>query len=356
MKKRVIQAFAVVCCGVVMFSTGVTKRYMSAESTDTTEKYSTTAGISSVLTVNLDETYATACVSDSDSVITGTQAAIVYGYKNIGIANISEGNLNVREAADENSSLVGKMPVDSACDILDIDGQWAHISSGEVEGYVLAEYLLTGDEALNKAKTLVHTVAKVKESGLRVRKEPSTDSGILMTVAEGEQLEVLENQGEWIKVTMDDEVGYAYAEYVEVVDEIRDAMTLTEARYGEGVSDVRVAIIDNAIQYVGCPYVWGGTSLAHGCDCSGFTMGIMAQYGVYLPHSSRAQANCGTRISTSELKPGDLLFYGSGNYISHVAIYMGGGQIVHASDSRTGIIISNAFYRTPICATRVIYD
>jgi len=177
-----------------------------------------------------------------------------------------------------------------------------------------------------------------------------------MTVAEGEQLEVLENQGEWIKVTMDDEVGYAYAEYVEVVDEIRDAMTLTEARYGEGVSDVRVAIIDNAIQYVGCPYVWGGTSLAHGCDCSGFTMGIMAQYGVYLPHSSRAQANCGTRVSTSELKPGDLLFYGSGNYISHVAIYMGGGQIVHASDSRTGIIISNAFYRTPICATRVIYD
>jgi cell wall-associated NlpC family hydrolase len=248
------------------------------------------------------------------------------------------------------------MPVDSACDILDIDGQWAHISSGEVEGYVLAEYLLTGDEALNKAKTLAHTVAKVKESGLRVRKEPSTDSGILMTVAEGEQLEVLENQGEWIKVTMDDEVGYAYAEYVEVVDEIRDAMTLTEARYGEGVSDVRVAIIDNAIQYVGCPYVWGGTSLAHGCDCSGFTMGIMAQYGVYLPHSSRAQANCGTRVSTSELKPGDLLFYGSGNYISHVAIYMGGGQIVHASDSRTGIIISNAFYRTPICATRVIYD
>ena len=354
MKKRIIQAFAVVCSGVLMISTCVTKPYLSGEQTN--EEARTTAGISTVLAVNLDESYATACVSDSDSVITGTQAAIVYGYNNIGIANISEGNLNVREAADENSSLVGKMPVDSACDILDVQGEWAHITSGEVEGYVLYSYLLTGDEAVNKAKTLVHTVAKVKESGLRVRKEPNTDSEIIMTVSEGEQLSFVSQEGDWIKVSLDNEEGYAYADYVDVFDEIRDAMTLTEARYGEGVSDVRVAIIDNAIQYVGCPYVWGGTSLAHGCDCSGFTMGIMAQYGVYLPHSSRAQANCGTRISTSELKPGDLLFYGSGSYISHVAIYMGGGQIVHASDSRTGIIISNAFYRTPICATRVIYD
>lgn len=355
MRSRIIQAFAVVCCGVLMISSCVTKPFLSSENKDDAS-YRTTAGISSVLAVNLDETYATACVSDSDSVITGTQAAIVYGYKNIGICNVTEGNVNIREAADENASLVGKLPVDAACDILEYEGDWAHITSGEVEGYVLSEFLLTGDEAVAKAKTLVHTVAKVKETGLRVRKEPNTDSEIIMTVAEGEQLSYVSQEGDWIKVSLDNEEGYAYAEYVEVVDEIRDAMTLTEARYGEGVSDVRVAIIDNAIQYVGCPYVWGGTSLAHGCDCSGFTMGIMAQYGVYLPHSSRAQANCGTRVSTSELKPGDLLFYGSGSYISHVAIYMGGGQIVHASDSRTGIIISNAFYRTPICATRVIYD
>ena len=131
---------------------------------------------------------------------------------------------------------------------------------------------------------------------------------------------------------------------------------MTSVEQDDPYGNLRQKILEYANSFVGNPYVWGGTSLAHGCDCSGFTMGIMAQYGVYLPHSSRAQANCGTRISTSELKPGDLLFYGSGNYISHVAIYMGGGQIVHASDSRTGIIISNAFYRTPICATRVIYD
>ena len=87
-------------------------------------------------------------------------------------------------------------------------------------------------------------------------------------------------------------------------------MTLTEARYGEGVSDVRSALCDYALQFVGNRYVWGGTSLTNGVDCSGFTMQIMAKYGVYLSHSSRAQANEGTKISTSELKPGDLIFYG----------------------------------------------
>ena len=114
-----------------------------------------------------------------------------------------------------------------------------------------------------------------------------------------------------------------------------------------------MALCEFAKQYVGNRYVWGGTSLTHGADCSGFTLSIFAKYGIYLPHSSAAQANCGRRISASEAQPGDLFFYGGGR-ISHVAIYIGNGQIVHASSQRTGIKISNAFYRSPVCVVRLL--
>ena len=112
------------------------------------------------------------------------------------------------------------------------------------------------------------------------------------------------------------------------------------------------AVVDYACQFVGNPYVWGGTSLTNGVDCSGFTMQILGKYGVSLPHSSSAQPGCGTIINSSDAQPGDLFFYGSGSSISHVAIYIGDGQIVHASNSRDGIKVSNAYYRTPICVAR----
>ena len=119
------------------------------------------------------------------------------------------------------------------------------------------------------------------------------------------------------------------------------------------MSDVKVDLVSYACQFVGNPYVWGGTSLTHGADCSGFVLSIYAKYGISLPHSSAAQANYGRRVSPSEAQPGDLFFYGGGR-ISHVAIYIGNGQIVHASTSRTGIKISNAFYRSPVCVVRLL--
>ena len=91
-------------------------------------------------------------------------------------------------------------------------------------------------------------------------------------------------------------------------------------------------------------------------DSSGFTLAVYRNYGISLPHSSRAQANCGTKISVSEVQPGDLIFYGSGKSINHVAMYIGNGQVVHASNSRTGIIISNMYYRSPVRAARLIND
>lgn len=97
---------------------------------------------------------------------------------------------------------------------------------------------------------------------------------------------------------------------------------MTEVRYGQGVSDVRVSLVSYATQFVGNPYVWGGTSLTRGADCSGFVMSVFANYGISLPHSSRAQANCGTKISASDAQPEIFFFYGNGSSINHVAIYI----------------------------------
>ena len=237
-----------------------------------------------------------------------------------------------------------------------MDDEWAHIKSGEVEGYVKAEYLYTGQEAIDLAFDLGQTVAKVTTSSLYVRMEPSTEADYWTKVPEGEELQVIEDMGDWIKVDIDGEDGYVAAEYVDVSRELDTALTLSEALYGEGVTDVRISICDFAKQYVGNRYVWGGTSLTKGADCSGFTMAVYRNFGISLPHSSRAQANCGAKISVSDVKPGDLIFYGSGKRINHVAMYIGGGRVVHASNARTGITISNMYYRSPVSAARILQD
>lgn len=316
------------------------------------------AGVTSDLLVSVTST-APAVVGDSaDGTVDASQlnAAEQCGYENIAMSVIGEGNLNVRDSASTEGSIVGKMTNHNACEILGVEGDWTQIESGKVTGYVKSEYIVTGDEALAIAEEEIKTVATV-EAGtttLNVRSEASTDSSILSLVGDGEDLVVSqENDGSgWIQVEVDDEYGYVSADYVAVLKKLPTAKTITEIKYGDGVSDVRVALVQNALQYVGNRYVWGGTSLTNGVDCSGFTMQIMAQYGIYLPHSSRAQPAYGTKISSSEAQPGDLFFYGSGKSINHVAIYIGNGQIVHASNKRDGIKISNAFYRSPICVVR----
>ncbi len=281
----------------------------------------------------------------------------MWGYTNIGIANVGSGNLNVRAVPSTDGKMVGKLPNNAACEVLDSDGEWAHIQSGEVEGYVSEEFLLTGPDAKLKANTLVRTVAVANTDGVNVRSEANTDSSVLTQVIKGEELEYVETLDGWIKVTIDDEDAYVASEYVEVKDILDTAITMTELLYGEGVSDVRVDLVEYAKQFVGNPYVWGGTSLTKGADCSGFVLSVFKKYGMTLSHSSRAQANEGTKISASELKPGDLIFYGSSvKSINHVAIYIGGGQVVHASSPSTGIRISKYNYRTPVKYVRIIQD
>lgn len=277
-------------------------------------------------------------------------------YSNLGIVTVSEGKVNIRDSASLDGKIVGKIGKDAGCDILDEDGEWLHVKSGKVEGYIKAEYVLTGTDALEKASTLLKTVADVNTDGLKVRTEPNTECEVLDIVGSGQTFDVLEELDEWVKIDLDGEEGYLFKEYVEVGAKLDQALTISEVRYGEGVSDVRIALSEFAKQYIGNPYVWGGTSLTKGADCSGFVLSVFRNYGMSLPHSSRAQANCGTAVSLNELKPGDLVFYGNKSGINHVAIYVGGGQVVHASNPRVGITISGMYYRSPVKARRIIQD
>ncbi|MCM1536995.1 MAG: C40 family peptidase [bacterium] len=279
-----------------------------------------------------------------------------WGYVNLGIADVSE-NLNIRRAAGTDAEKVGELPAGSGCEVLDTADGWAHIRSGSVEGYVSMDYLATGERAQEMAQQNQTLTATVLAQALKVRKQPDTEHGTWGLVANGRELEVVEvlDNG-WVAIIYGDGMDAAYVsgDYVDVAYKLDTALTMTEVRYGKGVTDAGIDLANRAIQYVGCPYVYGGNSLSNGTDCSGFTMLLYAKYGISLSHSARAQARCGTEVSTSQLRPGDLVFYSSGGGIDHVAIYIGGGQVCHASNPTNGIIITGVNYRTPVCARRLL--
>lgn len=261
--------------------------------TDETEEATAEAGITAMLGQSLTaeentepETPATVC-----------------GYTNLGIAQV-ENHLNIREGAGEEYDLVGKLPVDAGCEILSQEGEWYQIQSGKVTGYVKGEFLLTGQEAAARADEVKSIVATSVTQTLNARVEPNTDCSIWTMIAEGEELQMLEDQGEWLKVDVDGDECYVAREFVELSEQLPKAMTMTEIRYGEGISNVRVDMVQYACQFVGNRYVWGGTSLTNGVDCSGFTMRIYEKYGIYLPHSSSAQSGYGTRINPNGAKIG----------------------------------------------------
>jgi cell wall-associated NlpC family hydrolase len=172
-----------------------------------------------------------------------------------------------------------------------------------------------------------------------------------------EKLEIIEGQegDQWVKIVIDEDEGYVNTDYVKISQELDKAMTMSELRYGSGVSDVRVSLVNYAMQFIGNPYVWGGTSLTKGADCSGFVQQIFAHFGATTGRTSRDQyANC-LYLLGSEVMPGDLVFYADGNYINHVAIYAGNNLIIHAANSRTGIKVSRYDYRRPYAYGRFLF-
>ena len=296
------------------------------------------------------------------------------GYSNIGIANVDT-NLSIRSGAGENYKIIGKLPKNGGCEIIkeEKDG-WIKItaktSTTVLTGYVSADYLIVGAQATKLAKEVGNNVATAKVDQLCVRSQPSTDSSKLDFISKGEELSVLDakiitddnEHRKWVQVRLESEddedgkIGYVAKEYVELSFELIKAVSMKELEYGSGVSSIRVRLIDFAKDYLGGRYVWGGTSLGKGVDCSGFTQAVYRNMGISINRTSRAQASSGTKVSASNLKPGDLVFYGSSSYINHVAIYIGNGKIIHASNKRDGIKISNLNYRTPITCRKYIND
>lgn len=277
----------------------------------------------------------------------------LWGYTNLGISNV-DNNLNIRQTPADDGKLVGKLPKNAACEIIKNEGEWTLIKSGKVEGYVKSEFLLNGWNAKKRANEAMAVVAVVNSDSLKVREKPNTDCEVITMVPKGEELDVVAVEGDWVKILIDDEENYVAAEYVSVEEKLANAITMTELLYGQGVSNVRVDLCQYAKQFVGNPYVWGGTSLTKGADCSGFVLSVFKNFGISLPRNSGSQAGTGTKISISEAQPGDLIFYAKGGSINHVALYIGGGQVVHASSPKTGIKISQYNYRTPAKIVRVL--
>lgn len=298
------------------------------------------------------------------------------GYTNIGIANVDDkdSNLLIRKGPGTDYKIVGKLPKNGGCEILEEEDGWIKISaktdSGTIKGYVKSTYLITGTEALKLAKEVGSYVASAKDDvdGLNVRDKATTDSSILDRIGEGEELIVLDSSissedsehSTWVKVSLDSDdsedgtVAYIAKEYVTISYELIHAVSIEELQKVSGVSNTRADLVSIAKDHLGERYVWGGTRLGVGVDCSGFTQALYSKMGYSISRTSRSQASGGTKISSSDLKPGDLVFYGSSSYISHVAMYIGGGQIIHASNRRDGIKISNMNYRTPVKYVRYI--
>ena len=300
-----------------------------------------------------------------------TNTATESKYANKAVADIySTTTLNIRKKGSINAKIVGKMKKGNIATVLKKGSEWSKVRSGNVTGYVKNQYLVFGDEIENFAKQNVKKVAKVQTETLRVRKKASTDSKIVTLVSEDDKLKVKKQTDDWAKVKVDGQTGYVSKDYAKVTYSFGKAKSMKQIQAEQAAKKASVSISSSgssatgsriasyAQQFVGNPYRYGGNSLTSGIDCSGFTQQIMAKFGYSISRTSSSQSGDGRAVSTSNLRVGDLVFYGDGGSIDHVALYIGGGQVVHASNSapypRGGIKISNVNYRTPICARRII--
>lgn len=457
-------------------------------------------------------------------------------YDGLAIAQVNDdAYVNIRDAAStEDGKVLGKLYNNSAAEILGQEGDWYLIKSGSVTGYVSKDFFATGAKAEELAKEVGEEVATVNTTTLMVRQDPNTDSDVVTLVGDAEKLQVEEDLGDWVKVSVDsDVVGYVAKDYVEcdtkfveaeskeeeeariaaeeaaylaAVEEARkadeaaaaqaaaeqaekdkawleyldsqeqaaanqaaqeaadaqsaaDALAAQQAaaeqeaadaaakaqeaadqaaaeqaaanaqaqaeaaaqaaadaqaqadaqakaaadaqaaadavaqqqqqqpqtdgsqsggntadnqeqQFGDttggstetpdagqssNASGLRQSVVSFALQFVGNPYVWGGTSLTNGADCSGFTQSVLANFGISIPRVAASQAGSGRAVDLGSIQPGDLLFYNGDGGIGHVSMYIGNNQVVHASSSTTGIIVSDMGYRQP-CSARSYLD
>ena len=325
--------------------------------------------------------------------VVGNLSSTESEYANFAIADVND-YVNVRNQPSTEGEIVGKIFDGSVAQVLAIAGEndeWFQITSGNVEGYIKAEFFIYGEAAAEVMDEYVTKYAEVKADRLNVRKEATTDSARIGYLNNGEKVKLIEDLGDWKKVQYSEgKEGYVSAEYVQILEEYTYAKTLEEEqaeiearraleqrqKVSENLvpestenvqapntnyttnSELRAAIVAYALQYVGDAYVSGGTSLATGTDCSGFTCFVYADFGYSISRTPEGQyTGAGRGIDYSEIQPGDIICYSSngGKSCTHVAMYIGDGQVVHAANSRKGVITSTVEYE-PIIGVRNVID
>ena len=314
--------------------------------------------------------YAEVKLSLNEAVKMDLRAMAINRYDHLVISKVTN-YLNVRSSpADEgDKNIIGKMPSKAAGDILETLDGWYKIRSGSITGYITSDpqYTATGQEAIDLATQAASLMAIVRTDRLNVRMEPNTDSKIWTQISKEERYPVEKQLDGWVQIDLDTGDSGNGEEndgaYISTRDNNVDVQyALTEAikfspmeETANQQASLRSKIVNYALKFVGNPYVWGGTSLTNGADCSGFTQSVLRNFGISVPRVSREQANTGKGIKSSDMRPGDLIFYtNSKGTINHVAMYIGNGQIVHAASRRSGIKISTWNYRTPAKIRNVI--
>lgn len=337
---------------------------------------------------------------------------------------------NVRSGPGTEYSIVGRMYDGSVGSVIDeydenIAGdpdpdedneEWVHVRSGQTEGYVLSNFVVTGVAAYNRLEDYTQYYAEIQVSQLNVRKEASIDSECLTYVTRGERYRVVVEDGmdprvylaakesddpdddgmNWIKIVYSgDKVGYVSADYITITEEYKTARTIEEIREEEAAerernlratttsgnnggtqnytapaenltrpdlttdyastSELRMAIVNYALQFVGNPYILGGQSLA-GTDCSGFVCYVLRDFGISVARTPSGQySSAGRSVSLAEAQPGDIICYGYGG-CSHVALYIGNGQIVQESNPRRGLEVNSVYFMSNIIGVKNVLD
>ncbi len=315
-------------------------------------------------------------------------------YSDFAIANVVN-YVNVRTEPNTNSEIVGKMYDNSVAQILSVVGtgeEWFRVISGNVEGYIKAEYFIYGDDVVDVIDNYVTRYVMVKADRLNVRERADVTASRIGYMDNAEKAKLLEYGEEWSKILYAGErEGYVASEYITVEEEFVYAKSIEEeqreleeqrllaqrAQESESeapentvieitpppvdyanVSELRKAIVNYAMQYLGNRYVSGGRSLETGTDCSGFTCYSYAAFGYSLSRTPQGQwSSNGRRITMDQIQPGDIVCYSSsGGRCSHVALYIGNGQIIHEANSRRGVVIDNVYYDNTFIGVKNVID